>query len=352
VSLTVVGLREETQPTRSAIALWKVIVVMQPGQNISDIDKSTKVIAVDMPNDGGEEGKIWQEYSLSVNTLEENLNQYDIDYDFFSNIQKDLRKELKNEGNIASLLASNNKFSSESLGVSFGTFDKNIGQSSLPQESIVEVTTTTRPTFGIPQISPNQDSRIQIVSVPNGSLEIGSSQIDPLHIGTSKVSFPCIGPVNSGITQISSSKIGSYQARIGQASPKQSGFRQVGQRKASSFEVSTTKIDSSQIDVSQVNSDSFIHAPTQFNSSEVSLPSSVPSQQFFSSDFPSHNSTPEIINALNNSPTSNDSFGGQIIEPEAIYGINSTNAPLTDIPDSRWVSSLNPQPTRSAIALV
>jgi hypothetical protein len=45
---------------------------------------------------------------------------------------------------------------------------------------------------------------------------------------------------------------------------------------------------------------------------------------------------------LNNSPTSNDSFAGQNIEPEAIYKIKSTNIPLSNIPCSRWVSSLNP----------
>jgi hypothetical protein len=45
---------------------------------------------------------------------------------------------------------------------------------------------------------------------------------------------------------------------------------------------------------------------------------------------------------LNNSPTSNDSFDGQNLEPEAIYQIKSTNIPLTNIPYSRWVSSLNP----------
>jgi hypothetical protein len=50
----------------------------------------------------------------------------------------------------------------------------------------------------------------------------------------------------------------------------------------------------------------------------------------------------EIINVLNNSPTNNDSFDEQNIEPEAIYGIKSTNAPLTNIPYSRWVLSLNP----------
>jgi hypothetical protein len=40
------------------------------------------------------------------------------------------------------------------------------------------------------------------------------------------------------------------------------------------------------------------------------------------------NSTPEIINALNNSATGNYSFDDQSLESEAIYGINSTNAPL------------------------
>ena len=37
--------------------LWKVIVVMQPGQHISDLDKSTKIIAVDIPNDGAKRAK-------------------------------------------------------------------------------------------------------------------------------------------------------------------------------------------------------------------------------------------------------------------------------------------------------
>jgi hypothetical protein len=114
------------------------------------------------------------------------------------------------------------------------------------------------------------------------------------------------------------------------------GVAKVSQTEVAPFQIVEIETYPAQINSAQIDSAEFAIEP--YNTRKISFPSSIPSEQFFSS----HNSTPEIINALNNSPTNSDSFGEQNIEPEAIYGINSTNAPLTNIPDSRWVSSLNP----------
>lgn len=54
-----------TVPSR----LWKVIVVLEPGQSLADVDLGTPVIVVDMPN-GDVMGTDWRAYQTTVDRLE------------------------------------------------------------------------------------------------------------------------------------------------------------------------------------------------------------------------------------------------------------------------------------------
>ena len=53
-----------TVPSR----LWKVIVVLDPGQSLADVDWGTPVIVVDMPN-GDVMGTDWRAYRTTVDRL-------------------------------------------------------------------------------------------------------------------------------------------------------------------------------------------------------------------------------------------------------------------------------------------
>ncbi|HEU4408844.1 MAG TPA: DNA/RNA non-specific endonuclease [Polyangiaceae bacterium] len=62
--------------------LWKVLVVLPVGSNdVARVDDSTRVIAVDMPNDQSVNSKGWGEYRVSVDELEALTG-----FDFLSNV--------------------------------------------------------------------------------------------------------------------------------------------------------------------------------------------------------------------------------------------------------------------------
>jgi endonuclease G len=51
---------------------WKVIVVLDnPGSGAAGVNTSTRVIAVDIPNTQGVRTALWQNYRVSVDTLEQ-----------------------------------------------------------------------------------------------------------------------------------------------------------------------------------------------------------------------------------------------------------------------------------------
>ncbi|WP_293220931.1 MULTISPECIES: DNA/RNA non-specific endonuclease, partial [unclassified Microcoleus] len=52
---------------------WKIIVVLEPGQTISDITPETGIITVDIPNNEGVVGTAWTDYLISINELERRI---------------------------------------------------------------------------------------------------------------------------------------------------------------------------------------------------------------------------------------------------------------------------------------
>ena len=173
---------------------------------------------------------------------------------------------------------------------------------------------------GISQQSFVQDS-IRQVSINERSFDqIGSRQVSVAQIDSFQNTFSQTSPTKIGSTKIGSTKIGSVQT----------SSSEVGTTEVSTTEVSTQKNNFGEIGIAQVNSRK-IAASSKFNSSqinsrEVSFPSSIPSEQLFSSHSQIHNSTPQIINELNNSATN---IWSDLLQPETQLDINFQ---ITDLP--------------------
>jgi hypothetical protein len=194
----------------------------------------------------------------------------------------------------------------------------------------------------LPQISSSKiNSHTAIEFNKLGSFQISPDKYSSINTGTPET---CITQV--GFTEISSDQLATVEIGTGQVGTGQVGTGQICPVKYSSTQVRPIQIGSNQFDsdhfgVGKINIPQISQNQIgvfNSNSTEIPFSRSVEFKQFFSI----HDSKPEIINEINNSSTNSDSFGGQIIKPEAIYGIKSTNAPLTNIPYSLWVSSLNP----------
>jgi endonuclease G len=71
---------------------WKIIVVLPSGSGLADINKSTRVIAVDIPNIDGIRYDNWRKYRTSVRAIEQKTG-----YVFFDKLPEDLQNELKDK---------------------------------------------------------------------------------------------------------------------------------------------------------------------------------------------------------------------------------------------------------------
>ena len=163
--------------------------------------------------------------------------------------------------------------------------------------------TTTRtseialPQIGSGKISPKTTSNHQF-----GSSQISSYERSSIHEG-----IPQIGVTQVGFTEIRSDQMTTIEVGTDQICSTQSSTGQICSHELSSAQVRPIQIrsnhfdsnhfgigqiDSSQISQNQIN-------PFDSNPREISFASSISSEQFFSI----HNSTPEIINELNNSAT-------------------------------------------------
>lgn len=69
---------------------FKIVVVLDSGNNISNIDPSTTVIAVAMPNVNGIRKRKWESFTISVRRIEELTG-----YDFLNFLPKDLQDKLE-----------------------------------------------------------------------------------------------------------------------------------------------------------------------------------------------------------------------------------------------------------------
>lgn len=71
--------------------LWKIIVVMgETDLGINGIFENTRVIAVDIPNQQGIKTDAWQQYQVTIDTLEKNTG-----YDFLANVPEPVQNILE-----------------------------------------------------------------------------------------------------------------------------------------------------------------------------------------------------------------------------------------------------------------
>ncbi len=78
-----------TVPTKT----WKVIVVLErPGLGISGVTATTRIIAVEIPNEPGIRGTDWRNYRVSVDKVEATTR-----YDFLSNVPTTIQKVIESQ---------------------------------------------------------------------------------------------------------------------------------------------------------------------------------------------------------------------------------------------------------------
>lgn len=68
---------------------WKIIVVLPPGRPAA-INESTRIIAVDIPNENGIKNIYWQRFGTSVRSIEQKTG-----FNFFSVLPQDLQDRLE-----------------------------------------------------------------------------------------------------------------------------------------------------------------------------------------------------------------------------------------------------------------
>lgn len=71
---------------------WKIAVVIPAGSAIAEINESTRVIAVDMPNASGIKSEKWQKFSTTVRQIEKRTG-----YNFLSALPQNLQDALENK---------------------------------------------------------------------------------------------------------------------------------------------------------------------------------------------------------------------------------------------------------------
>ncbi|MCU0238216.1 MAG: DNA/RNA non-specific endonuclease [Pyrinomonadaceae bacterium] len=69
---------------------WKIVVVVPNDGNISQINKDTRIIAVDMPNNDDIKESNWREFKTTVRQIEQKTG-----YNFFSNLPQNLQNDLE-----------------------------------------------------------------------------------------------------------------------------------------------------------------------------------------------------------------------------------------------------------------
>jgi endonuclease G len=71
---------------------WKIILVLPEGRDVSQTDKSARVIAVDMPNTSGIAQDPWTKYTTTVRDIEQKTG-----YHFFTGLPQDVQDALKSK---------------------------------------------------------------------------------------------------------------------------------------------------------------------------------------------------------------------------------------------------------------
>jgi hypothetical protein len=128
------------------------------------------------------------------------------------------------------------------------------------------------------KFSSTKDSMTSVHMIQVGSPQVGFSQMAPTQVSGKQISIPYDGTIQPSPFQVSTKQIGSSQISSAQIGLSQIGSAQVDISQNSAFEINRT-VEGNTLGLDQLNP------------SKIALSISIPSQQFFSSNFPDHNLT-------------------------------------------------------------
>jgi DNA/RNA endonuclease G (NUC1) len=266
--------------------LWKVAVVLESNQDISEINENNDIIAVILPNDDSLDktvnGDRWAKDGtqdgigrVKISQIEALIGQTLPGFDLLSNIKKTvLKQNLKDKVYANPYLSSPLQADLDDSQQSSTTFIRD--NSTITPNSILEQSST---------IVPKTAHRIEEVGIlEERAANIGSIDISPFQVSSGKITtYP-------GISKIAIGQIGIGKVGIG--------------------EVSTNKNSSSKITSSQIG---FFRQP---DLGKISLPSSISFEQFFNRNIWSKEKASEFM-------------------PSGSEDIFSTPRPLTLNPESQ-----------------
>jgi DNA/RNA endonuclease G (NUC1) len=302
--------------------VWKVVLVLdKPGQGISDITEDTLVFAIRLPNTltdyagtdpkfigkkvGQDPDNDWRQEIINVDELE-----YITEYDFLSNIPTDIQESIEEReiGDIkakiiamitepASLMAAtNNELSS--IPILGSNYDDAIGHSGIPDQiptsaesriestSVLEIGISQNSVLESIEFSPAKNSPRGIHMIQAGASEIGFRQNTPMQVDGVEISIPNDRSIQSSVSQKSTSQISTSQISLSQI-----GIFQIG-----SAQVDTSQINPFEVDWLEETKSLRLD---QLNPSKISLPVTITNDQLFTSNFPDHNLTSNLISNLN-----------------------------------------------------
>jgi hypothetical protein len=238
-------------------------------------------------------------------------------YNFFSNIPTDIQNAIENQ-DIADVLTKINGIDSEPLmaatdealtsTVEVGfPFNSSIRHDSIPNK----ITFTTDQVISKSRVFEIGTSQNAVSKErTDGFGEIGISSINTFQSGSSKISFPTIGTGQVGEIQISIPQISFPQTTTKEVSPSQISLSQSGSFKTNILQISSTQVNTREIGTFQPwNIDNVTSIQTigfqDINPSKISLPVSVPSQQFVGSNFPNQDQTSNCLTQLQSTLVTN-----------------------------------------------
>ena len=223
--------------------------------------------------------------------------------------------------NLSSSLLAETEFVSSSSSV-FGTnqstaigHDGVVEKSSVSTQESFDFFAAEESTF---KISPDHDRKIQLDSSEFSLPQDSVGQVSTFEVGTRQIGFPEYDSLEIGTSQIGIGQIGTSQTHEGQISSFENGIAEISSHRPRTVQNSSRKIGVSQVSFNETNrrqiSSSQISS-FEIDSSKVSFSSSIPFEQFFSF----HNSSPKIINVLNNTATN---IWSDLLQPQTKLDIN------------------------------
>jgi DNA/RNA endonuclease G (NUC1)/PKD repeat protein len=239
--------------------LWKVVLVLDHGQDIRDVNSNTIAFAVKLPNDISMAGTSWTKYIESVSQLESETG-----YKFFANLPDNFQNSIKNNTSIISLpvpLMADDKNLSEffrevvivSSSQPRNSEQLTVGEIGLPQDNVGKIVSTTSKVgidFGIPEISKSQIS-IEQSATQISPVQMRPSQISPFQISPTEVSILTIGSNQIGISQIGASQITT--AQFSDSSTNQAGFSEIETTQVKIAKIKSDQISSGEIGLTTGN---------------------------------------------------------------------------------------------------